>query len=638
MAVYSSLLQLLLTVLLSPLAQTAPTPGLGVKFNKRSNSTLPTLTLSDAAYQASSYDIAADIYKWTNIRFAAPPVGDLRWAKPTTPNPNSTLQDGSYGNACVQAPIEGLNIVGDLSDTAFGNAVDNFLRDIENPVLSGGAEDCLFLDLYVPGKAVRSPTTTSLSVIHWFYGGGYILGDKQQLTPILPLYDGTGLITESSNNVIFVASNYRLGAFGFLAGTTVENQGLPNAGLWDQRAALQWTQDNIHLVGGDSTAVTAMGESAGAGSIFHHLVGEGGTLDPLYQRAIMLSPAFEPLWDRAGTLQSTYEDFASLAGCNGQGLDCLRAADSATLIAANKALNEAATPGTFVVGPSADGDYIRQAPQLEYASGNFYNGIEGAIITHTSDESTLFVNGDIKTDSDFATFLTKIFPNYTLTDGLQTIIQLQYPNVTDHSATNLSVPNPQGPFADEGDRVRAFIRDSSSKSLTLLPLVTCNVRIATQAYSGKSYNLQYSLLPGWHGTDILPAFLTFDALDSALSSILLAALPLFGSFSQVYKSYLTSFARSGDPNTYARFANLPPAVQWPLADASGEQVQGVVDAGSNGVSYTLLTGGDEMDKFSTCDFWLQWIAAATEDGGYAPPGAVVEQDLIQVRGDPSRNY
>ena len=185
MAAALVLLSWLSALLFAPLIQTAPLPELGIKISKRA-SALPTLTLSDATYQASSYDLEADvspsyhvsilevpllinfqIYKWENIRFAAPPVGDLRWAKPAPPIPNSTLQDGSYGNACVQAPIEGLNIVGELSDTPFGNAVDDFLTQIENPVLSGGAEDCLFLDLYVPGKAVRAPNATSLPVIHW---------------------------------------------------------------------------------------------------------------------------------------------------------------------------------------------------------------------------------------------------------------------------------------------------------------------------------------------------------------------------------------------------------------------------------------------------------------------------------------
>jgi carboxylesterase type B len=287
---------------------------------------------------------------------------------------------------------------------------------VEPAVINGGSEDCLFLDVYVPGAAVRSPSTTSLPVIHWFYGGGFILGSKDQLEGLdLPFYDGTGLVKQSSNNIIYVASNYRLGAFGFLAGTTMENQGLPNAGLWDQRAALQWTKDNIHLLGGDPTQVTAMGESAGAGSIMHHLVAEGGTLDPMFKRAIMQSAAFQPMWDRKGQLEDVFQTFANLSGCAGQGVSCLRAASSSTLLAANTALNTEAITGSFIVGPAPDGSFIRQLPSLEFASGNYYKGVDALISSHTSDEATLFVDGHVATDAEFHTFLSEIFPAVSIT-------------------------------------------------------------------------------------------------------------------------------------------------------------------------------------------------------------------------------
>ena len=126
------------------------------------------------------------------------------------------------------------------------------------------SEDCLFLDVYVPGAAVRSPSTLKLPVILWIYGGAYIFGGKDT-------YDGTGLIEVSGNNVIFVASNYRLGAFGFLAGTTMEQQGLPNAGFYDQHFAFQCINQYISLLGGDPNDVSGWGESTGAGSLMHQL-------------------------------------------------------------------------------------------------------------------------------------------------------------------------------------------------------------------------------------------------------------------------------------------------------------------------------------------------------------------------------
>lgn len=59
------------------------------------------------------------------------------------------------------------------------------------------------------------------------------------------------MIKASGGNLVWVAGNYRLGAYGFLTGTTVEKEGVPNAGFWDQRAVLEWIQKYISLVGGE---------------------------------------------------------------------------------------------------------------------------------------------------------------------------------------------------------------------------------------------------------------------------------------------------------------------------------------------------------------------------------------------------
>lgn len=45
-----------------------------------------------------------------------------------------------------------------------------------------------------------------------------------------------------------VTFNYRVGAWGFLASEKVRAGGDLNAGLLDQRKAMQWVQKYIHLV------------------------------------------------------------------------------------------------------------------------------------------------------------------------------------------------------------------------------------------------------------------------------------------------------------------------------------------------------------------------------------------------------
>jgi len=52
-------------------------------------------------------------------------------------------------------------------------ALESLLGDIVLKVFTGGqSEDCLYLDLYVPGKALKH-SKKKLPVIVWIYGGGY---------------------------------------------------------------------------------------------------------------------------------------------------------------------------------------------------------------------------------------------------------------------------------------------------------------------------------------------------------------------------------------------------------------------------------------------------------------------------------
>ena len=49
--------------------------------------------------------------------------------------------------------------------------------------------------------------------------------------------------------LIYVSMQYRLGIFGFLSGSQIDKDGVLNAGLLDQRAALDWVQRNIGAFG-----------------------------------------------------------------------------------------------------------------------------------------------------------------------------------------------------------------------------------------------------------------------------------------------------------------------------------------------------------------------------------------------------
>ena len=275
--------------------------------------------------------------------------------------------------------------------------------------------------------------------------------------------------------MIFVSINYRLGTYGFLAGTTAEKHMTPNAGLWDQRAAFQWVQDHIHLVGGDKTQVTAMGESAGAGSIMHHLVAKGGKQDPLFKRAILQSPAYQLTWDRKGPkVQGVFERLAELAGCSTKTkkeeeevVKCLRGLDASKLAKAHRDLNAQQPPGVGAVGPTPDGDFIRQMPQLELAQGNFWKGVESVVLSHVKDEAGLFVTGAVRTDKQFGELLDSAWPASARTAGVCKKVEEFYPSPAAAVKGGYASGVGKRRYGSQTERVTAFTRDA---------LFTCNVR------------------------------------------------------------------------------------------------------------------------------------------------------------------
>ena len=111
-------------------------------------------------------------------------------------------------------------------------------------------EDCLNLNVVRPQDT--SPGS-DLPVLVWIYGGGWRQGSNRD-----PEFNTSFMVqtsVEIGHPIIAVSINYRLSAFGWIASTEVAGNGALNIGLYDQRQALRWINENIRAFGGDPNKV-----------------------------------------------------------------------------------------------------------------------------------------------------------------------------------------------------------------------------------------------------------------------------------------------------------------------------------------------------------------------------------------------
>jgi carboxylesterase type B len=204
------------------------------------------------------------------------------------------------------------------------------------------------------------------------------------------------LVYKSNGSMIYVAIQYRLGLLGFLAGSEVKQNGILNAGLLDQRTALEWLQRHISAFGGDPDKVTIAGESAGGGSVSYQLIAYGGSGVAPFRAAIPELPYWQPL--KNDTLsEEEYQRILRNTSC--MDIECLRRIPEQDMvtIAQNAVSNNLPNAegsfgqyasGDFVFGPVVDGDFIRGLPTAEFKAGHYYR--VPIMTNHESAEGNIF--------------------------------------------------------------------------------------------------------------------------------------------------------------------------------------------------------------------------------------------------------
>ncbi|PFH46612.1 hypothetical protein AMATHDRAFT_154314 [Amanita thiersii Skay4041] len=490
----------------------------------------PVVDLGYAKY-AGVVDNTTHNTHFLGIRYAAPPIGALRWRAPEPPAPIAGVQSAdTQPFTCFFAGF-GVSAASPFRNGSFptslhdSNNSDNRRASTE----FGPSEDCLFLNVYTPGILNPAHVTKPLPVVVWIHGGGYMSGSASGFRGT-DFFNGDDLIREAGGNIVVVVIQYRLGVFGFLPGTNVKERGDLNAGLLDQHFALKWVQDHVGKFGGDPSLVTIWGESAGAGSVLQHVIAQdGNTTPPLFRGAITSSSFLPSQYNFDDTFsEDLYNEVVSLTGCSSSSgdqdtLTCLRAVDAGTLENANVKIGDSAFFGVFIFVPVVDGTFITQRPTQAFKQKKI-NGVFLLAITNTN-EGNIFVDQTTADSVQTANYVAQLFPHFGEAEIDKAVEQ----------------------YAGVGTNIE--------KANTIMgeAIFICPTYFLMRAFGDKAFKGQFAIPPALHGQDVAYYFPStmnpngrpaFDNVD----------------FDNAFAQSFLNFAISLDPNVKTDPSNITP--QW----------------------------------------------------------------------------
>ncbi|XP_033746526.1 acetylcholinesterase-like [Pecten maximus] len=480
------------------------------------------------------------VHQFLKLPFAKPPVGNLRFKKPRRPDSwNGTLQAVHHGPPCMQRLLR-----------RYKDVLDN----------SAISEDCLYLNVYVPGQI---NITANLSVMVYIHGGGY-------RSKTASLYDGSFLAQHG--DVIVVVTNYRLGFFGFLS--TEDESAKGNYGLWDQIYALRWVQENIRSFGGNPEKVTVFGHSAGGYSIGLLLL--SAESKDLFRRAIPMSGF--GLSPRAITHnpRNAATRLATKLGCvpsgriDGTVLDCMRNKTAQELLnGQNSIVTEDSSSPQFIMRPAPviDREILMDTPQTIIYDGDS-DGCQRFL-------SADYMAGTNSADGGLIRSYLKVIQtryNFTLSDGAPTTAlcgSIAPALSRDYYGSNAKISDAicvnytsNGTLADQARRLVHVFGDMMYDSRAVQTLER-HISGTTLSYqfilSHKSSFVTTPNLPSWlngayHGDELVYIF-GMPVYNFSRSERLL---------SEAVMTYLTNFAKYGDPNGLNTTVSSLPL--WPQFD------------------------------------------------------------------------
>lgn len=387
-------------VLLALLVAQLSACGGGGSKNKEPDPIIPPPTLGEGQAATAQGTIQGAIegplIVFRGVRYAAPPIGDLRFKAPAAPAAFTGVRDAlSFGSNCTQ--IGGGATVGE--------------------------EDCLFLNIWAHNDDVVRPVMVNLHP----GGANGVGGDLASIDP-----------SEFADaaDVVVVNLNRRLHVLGNLAVDELiqENPRLTagNYGVLDVIAALEWVQSNIAEFNGDPDRVMIFGTSSG-GLLTCLLLGSPEANGLIHAASIQSAPcggnlqvlnATSPFTSRHPPAVVTHRELLVATGCD-VAADipaCLRGLSAAELILAGQVQNDAANRPIYA--PLVDGIVVQADPWA--AVENQIAGDIPLIVGMAANEvGSRFDNVPIPDDAAYRALLESTF-----TDPLDDDLYALYPSAS----------------------------------------------------------------------------------------------------------------------------------------------------------------------------------------------------------------
>ncbi|KAF2122381.1 para-nitrobenzyl esterase [Lophiotrema nucula] len=305
--------------------------------------------------------------QWLGMRFAAPPVGNLRFAAPQDPIATTGILDASkFGPICYASdPTDWTN------------------KPSKRFTIS---EDCLYLNVFAPSDAT---TGSKLPVMFFIQGGGFNSNSNNN-------FNGSDIVREG--NITVVSINYRVGPYGFLQSQEVLEDASLNNGVRDMIKALKWVGENIKHFGGNPKQVIINGDSAGAAAIAILLTSPATRTSDLFVGSIAESTP-ENNFRTLERGQKQYSCLLQAAGCT----------NSTSSLACLRSLNVTALQTTTCsFGPGEDTDISPNSSFAAFEAGEYLH--VPTIWGSTADEGTKSAPESIDTAVQANALLSKSAP------------------------------------------------------------------------------------------------------------------------------------------------------------------------------------------------------------------------------------